>query len=103
MQFDENLIRNVVAQVLAEVGPLPPGAATNGVASRPSSETSSAGGQHGVFYDADSAVKAARAAFVQLRERSLEDRKRIIDIIRRISIEQCEELGLMEMAETGIG
>ncbi|OYP37117.1 aldehyde dehydrogenase family protein [Rhodopirellula sp. MGV] len=91
MNFDENLIRSVVAQVLAEVGPMP---------AAPSAST---GGQNGVFYDADSAVKAAREAFEQLRERPVADRKRIIDIIRRISIEQCEELGLMEMEETGIG
>lgn len=95
MQFDENLIRNVVAQVLAEVGPMP--ATGNG------SATQSHGGRHGIFFDADSAVTAARAAFEQFRERTLEDRKRVIDIIRRISIEQCEELGLMEMAETQIG
>ena len=61
------------------------------------------GGENGVFYDADSAVNAARSAFEQLRERPLEDRKRIIDIIRRISIQQCKELGLMEMEETKIG
>ncbi|EMI19978.1 ethanolamine utilization protein EutE [Rhodopirellula maiorica SM1] len=92
MHFDENLIRSVVAQVLSEVGPMP--AASNG---KP------AGGQNGVFYDAASAVTAARRAFEQLRERTLEDRKKIIDIIRRISIEQCEELGLMEMEETKVG
>ncbi len=91
MQFDENIIRSVVAQVLAEVGPMP------------KADAAPAGGQHGIFYDADSAVAAARAAFEQFRERSMEDRKRVIDIIRRISIEQCEELGLMEMAETQIG
>ncbi|MCC9603873.1 aldehyde dehydrogenase EutE [Stieleria sp. JC731] len=91
MNFDENLIRSVVAQVLAEVGPMP------------AASSASTGGQNGVFYDADSAVKAAREAFEQLRERPVADRKRIIDIIRRISIEQCEELGLMEMEETGIG
>ena len=41
-----------------------------------------------------------RAAF---SSRSIEDRKRIIDHIRRISIEQCVELGTMEMEETKIG
>lgn len=93
MQFSESIIRSVVAQVLAEVGPMP------------GQGSSSAGhhGSHGVFDDANEAVAAARAAFEQLRERSVEDRKRIISIIRRISIEQCEELGLMEMRETGIG
>ena len=97
MQFDENMIRNVVAQVLAEVGPIP-----RGPSSGPA-RAASAAGRHGVFADADSAVTAARVAFEQFRGRSLEDRKRVIDIIRRISIDQCEELGLMEMNETGIG
>ena len=98
MQFDENLIRNVVQQVLAEVGPCPPGPSQTGLPMG-----SIPGGQNGIFYDADSAVTAARAAFEQLRERSLEDRKKVIDIIRRISIDNCEELGLMEMNETKIG
>lgn len=93
MQFDENIIRNVVAQVLAEVGPMP----------RADGTVASAGGQHGIFFDADSAVTAARAAFEQFRQRTMEERKSVIDIIRRISIEHCEELGLMEMEETKIG
>lgn len=92
MQFDENIIRSVVAQVLAEVGPMPK---SNGQAAQ--------GGKHGIFYDADSAVAAARAAFEQFRSVSLATRKEVIDIIRKISIENCEELGLMEMAETKIG
>ena len=44
-----------------------------------------------------------REAFEQLQERTIEDRKRIIDHIRRISIDQCVELGTMEMEETKIG
>ena len=93
MQYDENIIRNVVAQVLAEVGPMPP--SRNG-----SSPVRNASGQHGIFHDADSAVNAARAAFERFRDCSIADRKRVIEIIRRISIEQCEELGTMEMEET---
>lgn len=92
--YDENLIRSIVAQVLAEVGPMPAGL---------SSGNQSAGGKFGIFYDAPSAVAAARAAFEELRERSVADRRRVIEIIREISITQCEELGLMEMRETGIG
>src|SRR6056297_182702 len=104
MQFDENLIRNVVAQVLAEVGPIPSGSAPSGSASNGRAGTgAAASGRHGVFDHAEEAVVAARAAFEQLRDRSLEDRKRIIEIIREISIGQAEELGLMEMDETGIG
>ncbi len=107
MQYDENLIRSVVAQVLAEVGPMPPGHSGNGHGGNGHRGNGNSGnghgGKHGIFYDAESAVTSARAAFEQLRDRPLADRKRIIDIIRRISIENCEELGLMEMEETKIG
>ena len=91
MQVNEELIRNVVSQVLAEVGRAPQ--VTGG----------SYAGRFGVFHSADEAVLAAREAFEQLSERSREDRKRIIDHIRRISIDQCVELGTMEMEETKIG
>ncbi|MEW4561276.1 aldehyde dehydrogenase family protein [Bremerella sp. JC770] len=90
MQFDESIIRNVVAQVLAEVGNAPP--ATSGFT-----------GRYGIFDCADEAVRAAREAFEKLSERTIEDRKRIIDHIRRISIDQKVELGTMEMNETKIG
>ncbi len=94
MQLNEDLIRSVVTQVLAEVSRNAPAAP----AARPSSS-----GHHGVFHCVQEAVAAARAAFEQLSERTREDRRRIIDHIRRISIDQCEELGRMEMEETQIG
>ncbi|EMI55802.1 aldehyde dehydrogenase family protein, partial [Rhodopirellula sallentina] len=98
MQLDESIIRNVVAAVLSEVGPMPAG--SNG----PLQQNVPAGaGHNGVFTDVNEAVAAAKAAHQQLRSRSMEERKQVIDIIRRISIDQCEELGLMEMRETGIG
>ncbi len=99
MQYDENIIRNVVAQVLAEVGPMPSPRSSTPT----SSGLSESSGRYGVFQDAESAVNAARAAFEQFRDRSIADRKHVIEIIRRISIEQCEELGTMEMEETKIG
>ncbi len=91
MQIDETLIRNVVAQVLAEVGRIPPLSGT------------SYAGRHGIFTDANEAIAAAAEAYERLRERSLEDRKRIIGHVRRIAIDQCVELGTMEMNETKIG
>ncbi|WP_417730416.1 aldehyde dehydrogenase family protein [Rosistilla oblonga] len=93
MQYDENLIRSVVSQVLAEVGSPPP--IHNG--------SGGYSGRHGVFHDANEAVAAAQEAFLQLTERTIEERGRIIDHIRRISIDQSEELGTMEMNETKIG
>ncbi|WP_425614924.1 aldehyde dehydrogenase family protein [Anatilimnocola sp. NA78] len=91
MQINEDLIRSVVAQVLSEV------ARTAHVAGPRYA------GRHGIFTDVNEAVGAARDAFEQLSERSLEDRKRVIGHIRRISIDQCVELGTMEMNETKVG
>ena len=94
MQINESLIRNVVAQVLAEV---------TKSAAAPVSEKSRFAGRFGIFTCVDEAVAAARDAFEQLSERGMAERKRIIQHIRRISIEQCVELGTMEMNETKIG
>lgn len=94
MQVNEELIRNVVQQVLTQMNGATAAVHTNG---------RGYAGRHGVFTDVNEAVAAATDAFEQLSERSKEDRKRIIDHIRRISIEQCEELGTMEMNETKIG
>jgi aldehyde dehydrogenase len=92
MQATEQIIKSVVEQVLKQLGP---GVhASNGHGQR---------GRHGVFYDVNEAVAAATVAFEQLSERTIDDRKRIIDHIRRISIDQSVELGTMEMEETKIG
>lgn len=91
MQLNESLIRSVVAQVLAEVGRAPVVSGKSHV------------GKHGIFNCVDSAAAAAREAFEQLSLRGLEERKRIISHIRRISVDQCVELGTMEMEETKIG
>ncbi len=92
MQLTESLIRDVVTQVLAQMNGAAPAGASHNYA-----------GRYGVFTCVNEAVAAATEAFEQLSERSIEDRKRIIDHIRRISIDQCVELGTMEMQETKIG
>ncbi len=96
MQINETLIRSVVEQVLQQVrsAPTPTHSASSGNASY---------GRYGLFDNVDSAAQSARAAFEQLRERPIEDRRRAIDIIRKISIDSCVELGTMEMEETKIG
>jgi aldehyde dehydrogenase len=90
--LNETLIRNVVQEVLAQLHGQ--AHATNGRGYR---------GRYGIFTNVNEAVAAATEAFDQLSERTIEDRKRIIDHIRRISIDQCAELGTMEMEETKIG
>ncbi len=98
MQASEDLIRNVVQQVLAEIGK-----GARGAAPPPGGNGKSFRGRHGVFTCVDEAVTAATHAFDELSDRTIEDRKRIIDHIRRISIDQSVELGTMEMEETKIG
>jgi aldehyde dehydrogenase len=93
MQINEALIRSVVAQVLSEVA-------------RGGAHVSSGpkfAGRHGIFTCVNEAVTAARDAHEQLLERTRDDRRRVIDHIRRISIDQCVELGTMEMNETKVG
>src|SRR4051812_27734101 len=97
MQMTEDLIRSVVQQVLSQMGGAGAGATTNGqTAPRPT-------GQWGVYPTADSAVAASEAAFLAYRGRPLEDRKKAVESVRRICVEQAEELGRMELEETKIG
>ncbi len=93
MQVSEAVVRDVVRQVLDEVRRQP-----NGHVGHSRSE-----GRFGIHGSVSAAVAAAREAFVQLGRRTIEDRGRIIEIIRRIAIEQQVELGTMEMEETRIG
>jgi aldehyde dehydrogenase len=95
MQINETLIRSVVEQVIQQV--------RTQSAPQTASAAPQATGQLGLFHDVDAAVTAARAAFEELQTRPIEDRRKIIDIIRQISISQCVELGTMEMEETKIG
>jgi aldehyde dehydrogenase len=92
MQASEQLIRSVVEEVLAQVrgagAPVSP---------------SRADGRDGVFRRVDDAVSAARDAFLDLQKRTVDDRKRAIDCIRRVVIDQAEELGRSELEETQIG
>ena len=90
LKIDEQLVRNVVAQVLAEVG--------QGTVA-PKSHV----GRRGVFTDVDQAVAAARTAFERLSELGIAERKRITDHIRRICREDAVELGTAEMGETQVG
>lgn len=91
MQVSESLVRSVVEEVLSRL---------NGKAH---AAGGSYQGRFGLFTDVDEAVAAAREAFERLSRMTLADRRRVIDHIRRIAIDECVELGTMEMEETKIG
>jgi aldehyde dehydrogenase len=94
MQMTEDLIRSVIQEVLAQMGTVP--AAAHGALRRP-------GGQVGVYPSIDAAVSAASSAFHAFRSRPLDDRRRAVDAIKTICVEQANELGRLELEETKIG
>ena len=94
MQMTEDLIRNVVQEVLAQMGT----AGSNG-----STAARSSSGRLGVYGTVDEAVHAAEVAFQQYKTRPLADRAKAVEIIKTICVDQAEELGRMELDETKIG
>ena len=93
MQANEQTIRAVIQEVLSQLGRVPP---------TPSSG-SNRSGSWGVFPTVDQAVDAANDAFKQLQKRPIADRVKAINCVRKITEEQAEELGRLEMEETKIG
>ena len=57
----------------------------------------------GVFATVDQAADAAAVAQLRVAEMSLEERGKMIAIIRRICNDRREELGRMELEETKVG
>ncbi len=65
--------------------------------------TAPSAGADGVFETVDEAVKAAAEAQKRVAELSLEDRGRIVSIIRGICESRKQEFGKLELDETGLG
>ncbi len=60
-------------------------------------------GRRGCFPDVNSAVEAARKAFWDFRDVSLEQRKKIVQAIREICLDHVKELSRLAVEETGLG
>ena len=93
IQANEQAIRTVVQEVLAQLGKR----SVNG------STTSSDNSDWGVCSSVDQAVQVAQAGFEQLSNASMEDRNKAIECVRQICDTQAEELGRLEFEETKIG
>ncbi len=96
MQATEQEIRQVVEEVLSQLG-------QRRSPVIPTVPTAADRGDWGVFDDVDAAVDAAQTAFEQLSESPVSLRATAVDIVKRICDEQAEELGRLELEETGIG
>src|SRR5215468_9930364 len=106
--INETLIRDVVAEVLGRLGPgntaplaAPPKPAC-GCHERPSG-TSVGRGKLGVFQDANEACEAAQAGFLQLKQKGVAARAKVIEIIKGMADANASEWGRLELEETKIG
>jgi len=94
IQANEQVVRNVVQEVLAQLG-----RRTNGS----TNASSHSNGDWGVFQTVDQCVQAAGDGFQKLKAASMEDRAIAIQCVRSICTDQADELGRLEMEETKIG
>lgn len=92
--MDEKLIRSVVEEVLGRL-------ATQGAAS-PKAATPVVR-RFGVYADANAAVEAAHAGYLQLRRLGVAGREKIIQIVKRMCAAKADEWGRIEFDETRIG
>jgi aldehyde dehydrogenase len=109
---NETLIRDVVAEVLGRLGQ-PPRAASpapshascgcrdNG---QPSGGSLGAGrGKHGAFQDANEACAAAHNGFLQLQQKGVAARAKVVEIVKTMAEVNAPEWGRIELEETKIG
>ncbi len=116
--LNETLIRDVVAEVLGRIGGAAPATATKSTPSAPppapnpdcgcSAKKTSASnpalrGKFGVFATAEEACAAAQEAFLQLKEKGIEARRKIEIIVKTMAEKNAEAWGRIEFEETKIG
>lgn len=92
-QINENVIREVVAEVMKQLGTR---------VGTPALVSASAG-KNGVFEDMPSACRAAHDAFLQLRKRGYAVRSKAVDIVKTLCFDHAESWGKIEFEETKIG
>ncbi|HEY4381665.1 MAG TPA: aldehyde dehydrogenase family protein [Acidobacteriaceae bacterium] len=97
-QVIADIAREVVARLRIQLQSSPASAPA-----KASAPASSSAAHDGVFLTVDEAANAADTAQRKVGEMSLEDRGRMISIVRRICIDRCEELGRMELEESKVG
>src|SRR6266850_839958 len=106
---NEALIRDVVAEVLCRLGQpaakssVAPGKDHCGCGNGHVSGGSIRSGKHGVFQDAEEACAAAHGAFLQLKEKGMAARAKVVEIVKTLAEANAQEWGRIELEETKIG
>jgi aldehyde dehydrogenase len=98
MQIQEQMIADIAKEVVARLR-----IHLQKPADIPTARQHNAVGKDGVFATVNEAVSAAYEAQKQVAEMSLDQRGRMIQIIRDICNDRSDELGRMEMEETKVG
>ncbi len=110
---NEALIRDVVAEVLGRLGQA--SAATSTPSPAPAQPACACGGdghagrrshgrgKYGVFQDANQACEAAQAAFLELKEKGIAARAKVVEIVKTMAEAKAVEWGKLELDETRIG
>ena len=109
--INEALIRDVVADVLGRLGggaASAPAAAKAACGCNASGHTSGGSinqtrGNYGVFSDANEACAAAHAGFLQLKQKGIAGRAKVIEIVKTLADANATEWGRVELEETKIG
>jgi aldehyde dehydrogenase len=106
---NETLIRDVVTEVLGRLGhtatpsPAPPKENCGCSGNSQPSGGSIRSGRHGVFQDANEACTAAHGAFLQLKQKGVEARAKVVEIVKALADANAVEWGRIELEETKIG
>lgn len=104
MTNQEQVIADIAREVVARLRVQMQQPRSNFAPSAPQYPTmTSSAARDGVFLTVDEAVKAAQVAQKNVGDMSLEERGKMISIVRRVCIERSDELGRMELEETKVG
>ena len=115
---NDTLVRDIVEEVLSRLGrggttqpstPAPSkscgcsGSAGASACSTPTAASSNGRRRYGVYQDAKEAAAAAHGAFQQLSQKGVEGRRKIVEIVKKMSEANAEPWGRIELDETKIG
>ena len=118
LPLDEQALSAIVEEVLRGLGRSPAGGTAPAPAPAPRPAPAPAapaapapgprpsapkGGRFGIFQDIGEACNAAQGAFEQLREKGLEGRGKVVEIVKGLCTAKAEAWGKFEFEETKIG
>ena len=102
LNLDEESLRNIVRSVLSQMGAQPqkPCACKKPASANICVRTDS---RKGIFSDANQAASAAYEAYKQLCKGGIAARKKVVDIVKRLTLANAKQWGEFEFNETKIG